>query len=259
MRYAGWLLFLCGLFAVAFAQTGKDAKAVLQAIAKTYDGAKTVVGSGTFTRVIKSPTMETKITGKFQVLAQKPNKVKAVTEMPTPQGQTLRQLAVSDGTNMFIEFPQLKQTLKRPAPKEGGKVDLPFGEQFMGQFSDFLAKVKEAKFAGREKVGKRTAQVIKTTMDDGTVVNLWVADNKVWQVKVVMEGAKMAAKTPPSPQGRPDPFVEAMKQMTITVIIVFDKVQLNAKIPAETFTYKLPSGFKFVEKLEMPSPPKSTP
>lgn len=249
MRSAGWLLFLLIWATIVGAQVGKDAKELLEAVAKRYDSAKMVAVSGTSVTVMKSPGTETKMTMTFSVLAQRPNKFRMVMEMPTPQGKQ-QQVIVSDGTNMFIEFPPLKQTLKQPAPKEGQQApSMPFGGMTQ-QMGDFLKKVKNAQIVKRERLGKRQTQVIKATMEDGTIIHFWVADNLIWQTKVVMERKQAGGGTPSSPQGQP---------VTITTTVTFDKVNLNPKPPANTFVYKLPAGFKFVEKLELPKPPQPTP
>ncbi len=247
MRSAGWLLFLLSWVSVVAAQGGKDAKKLLEAVAKRYDNAKTVAVSGTMVTVVKSPSAEMKMTGTFSVLAQKPNRFRMVIEMPGPQGKQQQQVIVSDGTNVFIEFPHLKQTLKRPAPKEGEQVPgVPFGD-ITQRMSDFIKKVKDAQIVRQEKLGKRQTKVIKATMEDRTVVHFWVASNLIWQTKVVMERKQAMGGTPPSPQGQP---------MTFTVTVTLDKLDLSPKIPEGAFVYKLPVGFKVVEKLEFPQPPQ---
>ena len=116
MRSAGWLFFLmCCFVGSAFAQKG-DAKKLLESLAQRYDQAKALALEGTITTLTKSPSTETKTTMVVNLVFQKPNKFRVVAKDASGRVQ---QVIVSDGTNMFLELPAMKQVLKRPAPKSG--------------------------------------------------------------------------------------------------------------------------------------------
>jgi outer membrane lipoprotein-sorting protein len=200
---------------------------------------------GTINTLTKSPSTEAKTTMTFTLVFQKPNKFRVV--MKDPKGQ-VQQLIVSDGNTMFFEFPALKQVLKRPAPKEG--VPISGGKLLAGSLKEQLAKVKEAKIVGEEKIGQRKAKVIEVVAEDGTTALLWIADNTLWQTRVTLEGKRFIRSAGPKEQ--PNPFAEAMKQTTITQTISFSKVDFNPRLSSNIFAYKPPAGFKVVEKLEMP-------
>ncbi|MFA0736866.1 MAG: hypothetical protein LASZOEIN_001454 [Candidatus Fervidibacter sp.] len=251
MRSAGWLFLLCCFLMPAAAQKG-DAQKILEALARRYDQAKSFAMEGTITTLTKSPSSETKVTSAFDLVFQKPNKFRLV--FKDPQGK-VQQMFVSDGNEMFLEFPALRQVMKRPAPKSG--VPLPGGNIMTGSLKEQLAKVKEAKIIGEEKLGQRKAKVIKIVAEDGTTAQLWVANDTLWQVKATVEGARFAKSA--SEKGQPNPFLEAMKQTTITQTITFMKVTFNPKIAQTTFSYKPPAGFKVVEKFELPTQPSAKP
>jgi len=244
MRSAGWLFFLiCCLTGLCIAQKG-DAKKLLEALAQRYDRAKALSLEGTITTLTKSPSTETRNTMVFSMVFQKPNKFRVV--IKDPKGQ-IQQVLVSDGTTVFLEFPALKQVLKRPAPKEG--VPISGGNLLAGSVKEQLAKVKEAQIVGEEKLGQRKAKIVKVVAEDGTTALLWIADNTLWRTKVSVEGKRLVGG---SAKGQPNPFAEAMKQTTITQTLEFKRVTFNPPIDPNVFTYKPPSGFKVVEKLEMP-------
>ncbi len=252
MRSAGWLFLLCCFLVPAVAQKG-DAQKILEALAKRYDQANSFAMEGTITTVTKSPSSETKVTITFDFVFQKPNKFRLI--FKDPQGN-VQQMFVSDGKEMFLEFPALKQVMKGPTPKSG--VPLPGGNIMTGSLKEQLAKVKEAKIVGEEKLGQRKVKVIKVVAEDGTTAQLWVANDTLWQVKAtVVEGARFAKSA--AGKGQPNPFLEAMKQTTITQTITFAKVTFNPKIAQTTFSYKPPAGFKVVEKFELPSQPSTKP
>lgn len=249
MRSAGWLFLLCCFIAGSTsAQKNDDAKKLLEAVARRYDKAKAFSIEGTITTMTKSPSAETKVVTKISMVFQRPNKFRVV--FKDQKGQ-VQQVIVSDGTNVFWEFPALKQTMRRPAPKSG--IPLPAGGLLAGSFSEQLARVKKAQVIGEEKLGRRKAKVIKVVANDGTTATFWIADNAIWQTKVTIEGKRFASGV--SSKGQPNPFAEAMKQTTITQIITFAKVSFNPRLEPNLFTYKPPPGFKVVEKLEMPGRP----
>jgi len=235
----------------AEAQKG-DAQKILESLAKRYDQAKSFAMEGRITTLTKSPSSETKVTLTFDLVFQKPNKFRLV--LKDPQGK-VQQVFVSDGKEMFLEFPALKQVMKRPAPKSG--IPFPGGNIMTGSLKEQLAKVKEAKIVGEEKLGQGKAKVIKVTAEDGTTAQLWVANDTLWQVKATFEGARFAKSVPE--KGQPNPFLEAMKQTTVTQTITFTRVTLNPKIAPATFSYKPPTGFKVVEKFELPTQPSAKP
>jgi len=235
----------------AVAQKG-DAQKILESLAKRYDQAKSFAMEGRITTLTKSPSSETKVTLTFDLVFQKPNKFRLV--LKDPQGK-VQQVFVSDGKEMFLEFPALKQVMKRPAPKSG--IPFPGGNIMTGSLKEQLAKVKEAKIVGEEKLGQGKAKVIKVTAEDGTTAQLWVANDTLWQVKATFEGARFAKSVPE--KGQPNPFLEAMKQTTVTQTITFTRVTLNPKIAPATFSYKPPTGFKVVEKFELPTQPSAKP
>jgi len=247
MRSAGWLFLLCCFLMPAAAQKG-DAQKILEALAKRYDQTRAFAVEGEITTLTKSPSSETKVALTFDLVFQKPNKFRLV--LKDPQGK-VQQMFVSDGKEMFLEFPALKQVMKRPAPKSG--VPLPGGNIVAGSLKEQLAKVKEAKIVGEEKLGQRKVKVIKVTAEDGTTAQLWVANDTLWQMKVTIEGARLAKGAAAKEQ--PNPFLEAMKQTTITQIIAFNKVVFNPKLTPATFSYKPPVDFKVVEKFELPMQP----
>lgn len=238
MRSAGWLFLLCFFAASALSQKS-DAKKLLEAIAQRYDQAKALLMEGSITTLTKSPSTEVKNVLFFTITLQKPNKFRLV--LKDGQGK-IQQVLVSDGTNMFIEVHPLKQVMKRPAPKSG--VPLPGGGVLTGAIKKQLAKVKEAKIIGEEKLGQRKAKVIKVVTEDGTTVFLWVADDTLLRTKATVEGSRFAGK---SPSDKPNPFLESLKQATITQIVSFNKVTFNPKLDPNTFTYKPPKDFKVVE------------
>ncbi len=245
MRSAGWLFFLMCCFAgLALAQRG-DAKKLLELLAQRYDQAKALALEGTITTLTKSPTTETKTTMVVNLVFQKPNKFRVITKDASGRVQ---QVIVSDGTNMFLELPAMKQVLKRPAPKSG--VPIAGGNLLAGSIKEQLTKVKEAQIVGEEKLGQRKAKIVKVTAEDGTTALLWIADNTLWQTKVTIEGKRLVRG---GPKEQPNPLAEAMKQTTITQTIAFSKVTFNPRLAPNVFVYKPPTGFKVVEKLEMPT------
>lgn len=244
MRSAGWLFLLCFFVASAVSQKS-DAKKLLEAIAQRYDQAKALLMEGSITTLTKSPSTEVKNVLFFSMTLQKPNKFRLV--LKDGQGK-IQQVFVSDGTNMFIEVHPLKQVMKRPAPNSG--VPLPGGGVLKGAIKEQLAKVKEAKITGEEKLGQKKAKVIEVVTEDGTTVFLWIADNMLLQTKVTVEGSRFAGK---SPSDKPNPFLESLKQATITQIVSFNKVTFNPKLDPNTFTYKPPADFKVVESIK-PAP-----
>ncbi len=251
MRAAGWLFFLCCFVGLAVSQNS-DAKKLLEAVAKRYDEAKTIFLEGEMVTVTKSPSAEQKVTTSFSLVLQKPNRFRFV--LKDAKGQ-IQQVFVSDGTNAFLEITAMKQVLKRPAPKEGAAV--PGGGILSGSLREQLSKMKEAKIVSDEKIGQRKTKFIKFVMENGTSGMLWVGDNTVWQAKVTIEGKRIAGNI--TPKDQPNPFVEAMKQSTVTQTISFSKVIFNPKLPQNVFAYKPPAGYKVVEKLEFPSQPKPKP
>ncbi len=251
MRSAGWLFLLCCFLMPAAAQKG-DAQKILESLANRYDQAKSFAVEGRITTLTKSPSSETKVTLTFDLFFQKPNKFRLV--FKDPQGN-VQQMFVSDGKEMFLEVPALKQVTKRPAPKSG--VPLPGGNIMTGSLKEQLAKVKEAKIVGEEKLGQRKAKILKVMAEDGTTAQLWVANETLWQAKATVEGTRFARSA--AEKGQPNPFLEAMKQTTITQIITFTKVNFNPKIAPTTFSYKPPAGFKVVEKFELPTQPSPKP
>lgn len=238
MRLAGWLFLLCFFAASALSQES-DAKKLLETTAQRYDQAKALLMEGSITTLTKSPSTEVKNVLFFTITIQKPNKFRLV--LKDGQGK-IQQVLVSDGTNMFIEVHPLKQVMKRPAPKSG--VPLPGGGVLTGAMKKQLAKVKEAKIIGEEKLGRRKAKVIKVVTEDGTTAFLWVADNMLLKTKATVEGSRFAGK---SPSDKPNPFLESLKQTTITQIVSFSKVTFNPKLAPNAFTYKPPADFKVVE------------
>lgn len=238
MRLAGWLFLLCFFAASALSQES-DAKKLLETTAQRYDQAKALLMEGSITTLTKSPSTEVKNVLFFTITIQKPNKFRLV--LKDGQGK-IQQVLVSDGTNMFIEVHPLKQVMKRPAPKSG--VPLPGGGVLTGAMKEQLAKVKEAKIIGEEKLGQRKAKVIKFVTEDGTTAFLWVADNMLLKTKATVEGSRLAGK---SPSDKPNPFLESLKQTTITKIVSFSKVTFNPKLAPNAFTYKPPADFKVVE------------
>lgn len=238
MRLAGWLFLLCFFAASALSQES-DAKKLLETTAQRYDQAKALLMEGSITTLTKSPSTEVNNVLFFTITIQKPNKFRLV--LKDGQGK-IQQVLVSDGTNMFIEVHTLKQVMKRPAPKSG--VPLPGGGVLTGAMKKQLAKVKEAKIIGEEKLGQRKAKVIKVVTEDGTTAFLWVADNMLLKTKATVEGSRFAGK---SPSDKPNPFLESLKQTTITQIVSFSKVTFNPKLAPNAFTYKPPADFKVVE------------
>lgn len=244
MRLAGWLFFfICCIAVLSVAQKG-DAKKLLESLAQRYDQSKALALEGTITTLTKSPSTETKNVMAISLVFQKPNKFRAV--IKDSKGN-VQQVVVSDGTNMFFEFTALKQVLKRPAPKAG--VPITGGNLLAGSLKEQTAKVKEAQIVGEEKLGQRKAKIVKIVVEDGTTALLWIADNTLWQTKVTIEGKRLVRG---GSKEQPNPFAEAMKQTTITQTIAFSKVTFNPRLSPNVFTYKPPTGFKVVEKLEMP-------
>lgn len=262
MRSAGWLSLLpLGLWvAQGLAGQPKDAKAALDAIVRRYESAKTLVLAGAVTSVTKSPDREVSVTQRFTVHLQRPNKFRIVLESASPQGGKQQQVFVADGRHLFMEFPPLKQVVKRPLDREGQLPPVPFAD-FLRP-SRVLPRVKEVQWEGQEKVGNRVMQRLRVTATDGTVSLLWVADNTIWQMRVTVEGQRLAAQAPTKGE-KPNPFLEAMKRTTFTATVKFEKVAFNAPLPSHLFTYKPPPGFKVVERLQMPTaeapPPGGTP
>jgi outer membrane lipoprotein-sorting protein len=260
MGRAGWLLFLSvamTITATASAPSPDAAKKLLESVAHRYQNAKTLILSGMMINTSKSPQQEFSVTTRFTLHAQRPNRMRLVMETTLPEGIKQRQTIVSDGKFTFTEFPQFKQVLKRPLTPEG-KVpqQVPFGDVF--EVDNLLKRVKEAQIVGEETVQGRRAKVVKVTTDDGTTVRLWIADNILWQTQAVIEGKRLSSLMGSDPQ-KPNPFAEAMKQTTMTITVKFERVTFNVPIPASTFTYKPPEGFKVVEKLEFPSTPTMPP
>lgn len=251
MRLAGWLFPLLCFVALALSQS-EDAKKLLENLAQHYDRTKSISLEGTITTVTKSPSAETKVTTVFSIVFQKPNRFRFV--LKDAQGQ-IQQVFVSDGTNTFLELPMLKQVFKRPAPKEG--IPTPGGDILSGSLKEQVAKVKEAKIVGEEKIGQRKTKVIKAIMEDGTTASLWIAENTLWQARWTVEGKQVAKGT--ETKGQTSQFLEAMKQSTITSTISFSKVTFNPKLPQNVFTYKPPADYKVVEKLELTPQPKPKP
>ncbi|MCS7264352.1 MAG: DUF2092 domain-containing protein [Armatimonadetes bacterium] len=251
MRSAGWLFFFYFFVGLTLGQ-GADAKKLLETIATRYEKSKAILLEGTITTITnttKSPSAETKVVTVFSLVFQKPNRFKLV--LKDGQGQ-IQQVFVSDGSNAFLEFPILKQVVKRPAPKEG--LPIPGGEILSGSLKEQLAKVKEAKIVGEEKIGQRKAKVIKVVTEDRTTAFLWVAEDLLWQTKVTIEGKRLASSS--AQKGQTNPFAEAMRQATITQTISFTKIAFNPQLPANAFAYKPPSGYKVIENLETRSKPK---
>ncbi len=252
MRSAGWLIFLlAGASLLAAQQQGKEGWRLLERLAQRYDQAKALQVEGTITTVTKSPSTETKTTVTFSMAFQKPNRFRFVVR--DMQGK-VQQLMVSDGTTLFVEIPALKQVLKQPAPKSGAP--LPGGAVVAGSIKEQLAKVKEAKIVGKEKMGNRQATVVQVRTEDGMTVLLWIADNALWQTKVTLEGKRFV-----SPKGagkQPNPFAEAMRQATITQVLTFRKVAFNPPLSPRVFAYKPPADFKVVERSELFAPPKKS-
>ncbi len=246
MRSAGWLFFLMCCLASSIAAQKGDAKKLLESLAQRYDRAKALALEATVTTLTKSPSTETKMTVVVNLIFQKPNKFRVVTK--DLKGQ-VQQVFVSDGTFMFWEFPALKQVLKMPAPKEG--VPITGGNLLSGSFKEQLEKIKEAQIVGEEKLGQRKAKVVKVVAKDGTTALLWIADNMLWQAKVTLEGKRLVKGE--GSKGEPNPFAEAMKQTTITQTIAFKKVTFDPPLAPNVFSYKPPTGFKVVEKLELPT------
>lgn len=247
MRLAGWLFFLVCCFAGSvFAQKG-DAKKLLESVAQRYDQAKALAVEGTITALTKSSSTETKTTTVVNMVLQKPNKFRVIVK---DANGNVQQVVVSDGTTMFQELSALKQVLKRPAPKGG--IPIFGGNLLAGSIKEELAKVKEAQIIGEEKLGQRKAKIVKVTVEDGTTVLLWIADNTLWQAKATLEGKRLF---PSGSKEQPNPFVEAMKQATITQIVTFNKVTFNPRLDPKVFTYKPPAGFKVVERIEIPQAP----
>ncbi len=252
MRSAGWLIFLLvSVSLLAAQQQDKEGRRLLERLAQRYDQAKALLVEGTITTVTKSPSSETKMTMTFSMAFQKPNRFRFVVK--DAQGQ-VQQLMVSDGTNLFVEIPAFKQVLKQPAPKSGAP--LPGGAVIAGSLKEQLAKVKEAKIVGKEKVGNRQATVVQLRTEDGTTALLWIADNVLWQTKVTLEGKRFV---PPKGLGeQPNPFAEAMRQATITQVLTFRKVEFNPSLSPRVFAYKPPADFKVVGKSELFTPPKKS-
>jgi outer membrane lipoprotein-sorting protein len=260
MSRAGWLLFLLVAVTAAFvssAPPSDTAKKLLEKVVRRYQNAKTLILSGVMVNASKSPQRETSVTTRFTLYAQRPNRMRLVTETTFPEGIKQRQVIVSDGKFLFTEFPQLKQTLKRPLTPEG-KIprQMPFGSVF--EVEDWLKRLKEAQMVGEEKVRGRAMKIVKVVTEEGTSARLWVADDILWQVQAVIEGKRLGSLMGSEPQ-KPNPLAEAMKQTTFIVTMKFDRVQFNTPIPANLFTYKPPEGFKVVEKLELPSSPTMPP
>ncbi len=246
MGLAGWLLFLClATGSLAVAQKEKEGMALLEKVAQRYDQAKAFYFEGTIVTHSKSPNSETKITQTFSLAFQRPKSFRLV--LKDPAGQT-QQVIVSDGTHLFIEVPTLKQVMKRSAPAAG--LPLPGGNILSGALKEHLTKVKEAKLVGEEKVGNRVAKKVQVTTADGMKLLLWLADNTLWQTSATIEGKALIPQGKSSGQ-QPNPFVEAMKQTTITQTLTFTKVTFNPTLSPKTFSYKPPAGFKVVEEKEV--------
>jgi outer membrane lipoprotein-sorting protein len=260
MSRAGWLLFLSVTItaaSLASAPPSDAVKKLLEKVVQRYQNAKTLILSGVMVNTSKSPQRETSVTTRFTLYAQRPNRLRLVTETTLPEGIKQRQVIVSDGKFLFTEFPQLKQVLRQPLTPEG-KIprQMPFGGIF--EVEDWLKRVKEAQIAGEEKVRGRTMKIVKVATDEGASARLWIADNALWQVQAVIEGKRLSALMGSDPK-KPNPLAEAMKQTTLIMTMKFDRVQFNAPIPANLFSYKPPEGFKVVEKLELPSSPTMPP
>lgn len=260
MSRAGWLLFLSVVVtavSIPSASSTDAAKKLLAEVVSQYQKAKTFFMSGVLISTSKSPQRETSTTTRFTLYAQRPNRLRLVTEMTFPEGIKQRQVIISDGKFLFTEFPQLKQVLKQPLTPEG-KIprQMPFGGIF--EVEGWLKRVKEAQIIGEERVKGRRMKIVKVVTDEGTFARLWISDNILWQVQVVIEGKRLSALMGSDPQ-KPNPLAEAMKQTTLIMTMKFDRVQFNAPTPAKLFSYKPPEGFKVVEKLELPSSPTMPP
>lgn len=252
MRLAGWLFLFLATLLTAKVLIGQpqDAKATLEAVARRYQGAKTLVLTGTVVNVTRSPQHEVTVTNRFTVHIQRPNRFRVVVEVALPQGGKQRQLFVADGRFLFVEYPHLKQVLKRPLASKNASLPVPFAAFW--HTDTLLARIKEAHIEGKETVQGRPAQRIRVVTTDGTVAQIWVADNIIWQVCATVDGKRLVRQTP-TKSDQPNPFIEAMKQTTFTTTIKFGRVNFNVSLPAGMFAYKPPVGFKVVEALQMPS------
>ncbi len=262
-RWAGAAMVL--LLLSSWARAQDDAISFLKSVAKTWEKVQTFRMMVTMNMTMQGEGMEMKMAMPMGLTFQRPDKFRMTMEMPIPgdpKGGKMKQVVVSDGQNLYIEIPPMKQVIKMPFPKTG-KMPSGIGMGFPGAdpssfalSEESLKHVASAKFVGKERIGGQVCRIVRLTLKDGPTMDLWIDDDTVKQMKMTMTGLPMGGPRGEG-QGRGPTPVPTGKG-SVTIVMVFHQIVKNPKLPANYFAYTPPAGFKVVEQKQF-GPPAGPP
>jgi len=208
---------------------------VMRNVATTMGAAKTAeVDLGLTINMEQAPVPQGNLVVSYALAIERPNKL----AMALKEG-TLGATVVSDGTNSTMFIPPLKAYTVQPAPKDLSGLDYdassPTGDMgsmafiaalFSGDpYKSLLAGVKEARHAGREKIGEVECD----------------------RVNLQQDGLEWSLFTTSGTQAVVRRIAVAIPQLKMTMD--FTGWKFNAAIPADRFKFTPPEGTKKVASL----------
>jgi len=228
---------------------------VLKAAADGLTGAKSLSLVLDMTLNIQMQGMKQEMPSSYTLAVQRPNRVALVLKEGM-FGATV----VSDGTKLFTYLPMLKRYTEGPAPTNlvavlsgtGGEglMDAMGGGSCLGAFfaqdpvKELLDGVTNALYVGKEKRGEvecHHMRFFQKEMD----WELWVqVGERALVQSVTVDLGRTFEKTMGEVEEVRSGTGEMLKNMKMTVSVVFKEWQFNPELPAGCFTFTPPEGAK---------------
>jgi outer membrane lipoprotein-sorting protein len=233
---------------------GQKPEEILDRMAKAYKQARSIqIETINRTNVyIKSGQQERRGQGEYMMssLVERPNKLRIEVIQNGKQMPGVGRL-FCNGRQLYIENPNLKQTLRRLAPDDLKQIytleNLRYAECTSAGFDpvmlmalgDWRSLVESPRLIGRERIEGRYCYRIRAKVKNDYMLNpaferpiyedVWIGvkDYLIWRVEISM---RVKLK-----EG----------EQIMTVIGTVSKQIVNKPIPASRFEYRLPAGFRF--------------
>jgi peroxiredoxin/outer membrane lipoprotein-sorting protein len=258
MRTCTWLI---GLMLTVELLSAQSAAQILDQTARTYSQMRSLRVQSRMTISMRSSgqmgEMNSTTNASQLAMAMRPNLVRFET---TEQGQGLLAFAGKircDGKTLYTENALLQQTLQKPAPKslreiyteqnlgEAGYTMLGLDPLYLMAGRDWRKMATSPRLLRRERVANRETYKIGVKLQPPgelatpgmrATQTVWIGvkDRLIWKSEIVMS------------------ISQAGNRMTMRFTETFTRQEVNPNIQRSAFAYKLPEGFKLVERFEMP-------
>jgi peroxiredoxin/outer membrane lipoprotein-sorting protein len=256
MRTCTWLIALMLTVELLYAQSAAQ---ILDQTARTYSQMRSLRVESRMTISMRSSgqmgQMQSTSKATQMAMAMRPNllRLETVEQGQLPLGGKIR----CDGKTLYTENAWLQQTLQKPAPQslreiyteqnlsEAGYMMLGLDPLYLMAGGDWRKMATSPRLLRRERVANRETYKIGVNLRaPGEVATpgmrvtqtVWIGikDRLIWKSEIVMSVS------------------QAGSCMTMRFTETLTRQEVNPNIQRSAFAYKLPEGFKFVERFEMP-------